>query len=78
MENEQNIDKGFEPEFVEWARQWMRQANAAAEAVTVELGLPPEKKFDVLRIMFPEPQVGQVGTPKQGPAEPASGQNAGK
>jgi hypothetical protein len=51
METEQP-GKPVDPEFIAWAKQRMNEMDAEAEAATKELGLPPERKFDVLRILY--------------------------
>jgi hypothetical protein len=44
--------KSYSPEFEAWARQRMLEMDAEAAAATEALGLPPDRKFDVLRVLY--------------------------
>lgn len=64
-----------------WARQRIREITADAAAATKALGLPPERTFDVLRVLYGARQ--SVPTSEQQPsagqqrvaAEPLEGQH---
>ncbi len=45
-------DQELNPEYIAWAKKRMKEMFDEAEAATKALGLPRERKFDVLSLLY--------------------------